>query len=330
MTKLASFQEIFRLPDAFLPHIDLVATEQEIDLIVALGDRALTVGQVAETMGLSGEAAERLLLEAKIRAIVEREVDDGTIRYRAGNAYRRLTYLSMQDYDGWLRVPEDMRAALLDWHLEENVRHHDLRRRLSSLRQDPDSMQIHNRDILLLAEALEIVEAAELHVVVPCDCRTTVVACDHERWNTCFRLDDRGRRTLEMGEGEIITKEDCVQILLSADRAGLIHTGQRAENGRKAILNGNCCACCSYPIRGGIALEMALEWPKRHYLARRDEACCVACGLCAERCPFGAFSFYASADGQKQILFDADKCFGCGLCANTCPEGAITMQPLIV
>ncbi|MBN1180249.1 MAG: 4Fe-4S binding protein [Anaerolineae bacterium] len=330
MTKLAAFQQIFRLPDALLPYVDLVATAQEIDLVVALGERALSVGQVAEALGLGGAAAERLLLDATLRAVVERVVEDSAICYRACNAYRRVTYLSMQDYDGWLRVPEDVRATLIEWHLDENIRHHDLARRLDLLRQDPDSLEIHNRDILLLEEALEIVAAAELHVVVPCDCRTTVAACAHERWNTCFRLDDRGRWTLEMGEGQIVTKEECIQILLNADRAGLIHTGQRAEKGRKATVNGNCCACCSYPIRAGMALGMAQQWPRRHYLAHRDEARCVGCGVCVERCPFGALFCREAEDGCMEIVFDADACFGCGLCANTCPEGAMTMRPLSV
>lgn len=258
MTQLETFQKIFRLPDELLPYIDLVATEQEIDLVVGLGDRALTLGQVAEMMGLGGEAAERFLLEAKIRSIVARVVEDGEIRFRTGNAYRRLTYLSIQDYDGWPQVPEEVRFKVLEWHLEENIRHHNLRPRLESLRRDPDGTQIHNRDILLLDEALEIVEAAELHVVFPCDCRTTVVACDHERWNTCFRLDDRGRWTLEMGVGEIITKEECIEILLRPTRPDCSTRASGRRTGGRRSSTATAAPAAPTPFAGALRWG----WPK--------------------------------------------------------------------
>jgi ferredoxin len=114
----------------------------------------------------------------------------------------------------------------------------------------------------------------------------------------------------------------------------LLHTGQRPEGGRPAILNGNCCACCSYPIRAGIKLGMAKRWPKSHYVAVRDEDRCTNCGTCVERCPFGAVQSGPPSAGvgshhPSAILVDANRCFGCGLCANTCPEGAIAMVPLV-
>jgi len=321
------------MPQEMMPYMALVATEQEIALVVSLGDQAMTLGEIAEMMGIGGAEAEDLLVSASRRAIVDKETKQGKTTYRAGSFYRRLTYLSMQDHEGWHRVPEGVRESVLAWHLEVNIEHHDLIRKLDLLRREPDAVTIHNRDILLLDEALEMVEDAELHVVVPCDCRTTVMACDLPRWNTCLRLDDRGRQTLERGRGKIVSKAECREIVINANRAGLLQTGQRPEHGRRAILNGNCCACCSYPIRAGIELGMAKEWPKSHYLAVRDEARCAHCGVCVERCPFGALKLgdmIVEVDGEERtvVLLDAEQCFGCGLCANTCPEDAISMVPL--
>ncbi len=335
MADVTLFQQIFRMPSEMLPYLDLFATDDEIDLVTRLGDRAMTLGQIAEMMEMGGWETERLLTEATHRAVVIRKITPDGVLYRSSNAYRRLTYLSMQDYEAWHAVPAEIRKPILDWHLEENIRHHDLVRRLDLLRKDPDSENIHNRDILLLEEALALVDAAELHVVVPCDCRTTAINCDHPRLNTCLRLDGRGRWTLEGGEGKIITKEACREIVLNANRSGLLHTGQRAENGRPAILNGNCCPCCSYPIRAGIALGMAKKWPRSHYVAQRDETLCTHCGLCVERCPFGALAYVSSTwanldESLREISFDADVCFGCGLCATGCPQGAITMEPLVI
>jgi Pyruvate/2-oxoacid:ferredoxin oxidoreductase delta subunit len=324
MTPLETFARIFHLPREMWPYIDMVADERERELVIRLDDRALSVAEIAALLELPIDQAQALVDRAVHRAVLNKR-GDGDPRYAASNFYRRLTYLSMQENERWAAVPGEVRERLLDWHLEENIRHHDLERKLTLLREDPDAVEIHNRDVLLLEEALALVDQAELHVVVPCDCRTTVMACDLPRWNTCLRLDDRGRRTLAQGEGHVISREACREIVLEADRAGALHTGQRAEHGRPAILNGNCCACCSYPIRAGIELGMAKRWPRVHYVAQRDPERCIVCGRCVERCPFDALSEDAE---QASILLDAERCWGCGLCANTCPQEAITMLPL--
>ena len=333
LDRLEAFQRVFQMPREMLPHINLVASEREIDLVVGMGERSMTQSQIAEMMGMGGAEAEQFLLTAKQRAVVDRQAVRGTLVYRAGSFYRRLTFLSMQQVDQWRALPFAERETLLAWHLEENIRHHGLVQKLNLLCENPRAVEIHNRDILLLDQALELVEAAELHVVVPCDCRTTVIACDHSRWNTCLRLDERGRRTLEQGEGQIVSRHTCREIVLNAHQEGLIQTGQRAEHGRKAILNGNCCPCCSYPFRAGIALGMAKQWPKSHYLAKRDLGSCDHCAQCVDRCPFGAFfrdgvNGNSVGGGTKFVDFDAEKCWGCGLCASTCPVGAIVMEPL--
>jgi ferredoxin len=57
------------------------------------------------------------------------------------------------------------------------------------------------------------------------------------------------------------------------------------------------------------------------YVAAFDASKCIACGTCAERCPFGAFEIEL---GIGKARFAAEKCFGCGLCVGTCPSEAIT------
>lgn len=44
---------------------------------------------------------------------------------------------------------------------------------------------------------------------------------------------------------------------------------------------------------------------------------CVLCGVCVEKCPFGALTI----EGKGIVVGDA--CRMCGLCVRNCPEKAI-------
>ncbi|MCH4890169.1 4Fe-4S dicluster domain-containing protein [Acidaminobacter sp. JC074] len=54
---------------------------------------------------------------------------------------------------------------------------------------------------------------------------------------------------------------------------------------------------------------------------------CSMCGLCVEKCPFGAIEI---KDGHLSL--EESKCRSCKICVKVCPEGAIKMEgklPLI-
>jgi len=50
---------------------------------------------------------------------------------------------------------------------------------------------------------------------------------------------------------------------------------------------------------------------------------CTNCGLCAQKCPFGALKME-----NKKLKFIPFVCEGCGLCQEICPKGAIKMKPV--
>ena len=330
MSMLDEFVRIFELPPAMAAHIDFVAQGREMELVVGLDKQALTLDQVAGMMQMPREECEAFLQAAYYRQLISRKTEDGVTLYRAGTFYHRLDPLSM--YENWKDVPEDARNAVMDWQLDEFIK--IWLPVVEEIRKDPDAyVRIPNRDVLLLDEALEIVDAASEFVVVPCDCRAIVMACNRPS-EACVRLDEGARQTLEMGHGRAVTKDEMKAIVVDADRKGLMHTGPRAWRREGAVFGFcNCCACDCYPIRGGIKLGMHRQWPRAHHVADRDPAKCEQCGKCAQRCHFGAFYHDGTrtvVNGKKlrTVAFDAEKCYGCGLCATTCPQGAITMRPL--
>jgi len=86
---------------------------------------------------------------------------------------------------------------------------------------------------------------------------------------------------------------------------------------------GGFCQC-DYPdcnaLRGGVDFGVGVL--KSHYLAKVDYAQCNGCGICAQRCQWGALKFETTS-GKANI--DMFKCFGCGLCHTACPRQAISL-----
>jgi len=309
----ARFAEIFKLPPAMKPYIDLVVDDRELDLILVLHPAPLTAAEAAGALELPLDETEKLLEQAYVRHLVNRNEGRGEVEtgeplgaatYAPATFYERLDPMAM--YERWGDIPAEAREQVVEWDLQEFI---------EKYRPFIDEMR--------LEEALAQIEAATDHVVVPCDCRAITMACNRLS-EACIRLDEGARMTLERGQGRRLTREECMALVVEADRAGLMHTGNRnwREQGSFGICS--CCACCCFPIRAGVRLGLQQQWPHSHHLAHRDPEACTLCGGCVDRCHFGAFFF--QEDGE--ISFDPSLCWGCGLCASGCLSESITMQPL--
>jgi ferredoxin len=335
MSQLEKFIEIFQLPPAMIPYIDLVVTEQEMDLIVELNDQALTLDQVAEMMKMSRGKTKQLLAGAFHREIINRETKEGVTTYSAGGFYNRMDIWTSYETESWGSLPNWVRNAVSEWQLAEWFKLWTPA--FEQITKDPDTwVRMKNRDVLLLEESFELVEAAEHICVLPCPCKTTLMPGTRVIEGS-MRVGERARLTLERGQGRRLTTEEAKAHLVACDRLGLVHTGLRAWRKHDPQLewmsHGNCNPYYSFPFRAGMRLGMAKEYPRAHYLAELDWDKCEHCSVCVVRCPFNAFYhdgsiIWAHGEWKRQVRYDPEKCWGCGLCANTCPVEAITMETL--
>ena len=53
-----------------------------------------------------------------------------------------------------------------------------------------------------------------------------------------------------------------------------------------------------------------------------DHDKCNGCGICAQRCQYGALKFEVTTEVAN---IDQFACYGCGLCQTGCPRGAINL-----
>jgi ferredoxin len=334
MSQIDKFVEVFQVPPAMVPYVHLVATDQEMDLVTGLVGQALTLEEVAEMLCISQGEAGVLLQGALRRDLVDRRTQAGAATYSPVKFYTALDYWSSVETGSWKRLPQAARQGVAEWQVQEFIKL--WKPAIDRVVQDPDAwLPIKNRDVLLLDEALALVEAAQDICLLPCSCRTTLVG-EEPLIEGSMRVGERARLTLERGQGRRLSVAEARAHLVALDRMGLVHTGPHAwrvhDPGLEWISHGNCGPSYSYIFIAGARLGLEKVYPRAHHVAHLDWERCTHCGVCTGRCPFGALYQDGSTvpvHGQtvRQVQFDPQACWGCGLCATSCPEAAISMRP---
>jgi len=335
MTHLETFIRIFQLPAAMRPYLNLIVTEQEIDLVVGLEHQPLTGAEIAELLRVSQAEADYLVRNAYKRDIIKQVLEDGQTKYAPGQFYANLDYLSAYETGTWRRLPENVRSDVAEWQLQEFIEM--WKPAIEEVAQNPDAwVKIKNRDVLLLEQSLEMVEASDYICLLPCQCKTTLCPVS-PLVEGSMRLGERARQTLEKGQGRSLTVEEAKAHLLHLDRMGLVHTGpcqwRKHDPGLEWVSHGNCHPTYSFPFLAGQRLGLDKIYPRAYHVAVIDEDQCTHCGRCVGRCPFAAFyqdgtEIRLHGETRRQVFYDEDSCWGCGLCVNACPESAIEMRPL--
>jgi len=174
--------------------------------------------------------------------------------------------------------------------------------------------------ILNFENVAQIIDRARSISVTKCTCRLSMRKCDRPL-EVCMQVNKAADYNIDRGTGRQLTKDEAMAMLRECEEAGLIHVTMNRSEADNFICN--CCPCCCQTmpvlIKGGIHVVD----PSR-FVAQVDEEACSGCGLCHERCYFGAISF-SEGEGSASVV-DTAQCMGCGLCLVTCPEEAIDLD----
>ncbi len=118
-----------------------------------------------------------------------------------------------------------------------------------------------------------------------------------------------------------ISRDEALQLLRDAEKAGLIHCTLGVESESSIRYICNCCTCCCGVLRGVATSKRPREVVRSEYLAGVDPDLCVGCASCTDRCQMDALEVVDSL-----CVVDSSRCIGCGVCAESCPEGAIRLK----
>ena len=194
--------------------------------------------------------------------------------------------------------------------------------------------------VLNMENVKRILRNARTISLMDCGCRRMFGHCDAPV-NVCIDLDEFAEQNIAsslsgasgntsdeaydvslLGAREI-TFDEVLEVLEKTHEAGLVHMAYgHGEFYEPGVINSicSCCSCCCGILAGILRFGLAPHLLTSHAFSVTDASAFTGCGVCVDRCQFGAREI---VDGSLSI--NQDLCFGCGLCISTCPTNAITL-----
>lgn len=152
-----------------------------------------------------------------------------------------------------------------------------------------------------------------------CLCRTLGGHCGRPR-EVCLFLNDVSERMVAQGKARRVSLEEAAERVMQANQAGLVP--MTLYDPRQNIMSlCHCCPCCCHDLQFLLRRGRRDLVARSEYIAVQDNDACTGCGLCQERCYFGA---RVIQDGE--LIYDPAACYGCGLCVSVCPSEAVGLE----
>ena len=165
-----------------------------------------------------------------------------------------------------------------------------------------------------------IIDRSQSFGVMDCICRKELELlgkpCGHPL-DVCMTLSPLPGAYAQSKNVRALTREEAIATLKRAADAGLVHTVTNNLEGVTYICN--CCSCGCGILRGMSELGVANVVARSRFVNRVDGDLCIACGLCADVCPFGALEI------ADVCQVDTQRCAGCGVCLPVCPQEALSL-----
>ena len=192
-----------------------------------------------------------------------------------------------------------------------------------SIETIPVNVEIKTDHVVLnLDNAKKILSKAYKISVMDCWCRTQRGNCDAPI-NVCLDLNELAVRNIADGSGREVNMDEALEILELSHREGLVHMAMaNADIYKPGVVNSicSCCSSCCSELSALLRFGLAPHILTPITGSVTDLSDCTDCGVCADRCQFGA------REMKNGVLsYNPEMCFGCGLCVSTCPTNAIKL-----
>lgn len=289
---------IFQIP-SFISDPGFFLTEEEQAFLNDFAGRSLS----------GSELPPQTLRAYYKKALLDKDTrEDGSETYHTGCFYHFMSVLIVRDPAKVRSLPEDQLSKLRDWYFHQ---YYDW---LVEAGADKGSLK---EDLVLpLGEAVSYLRRTEEPVyLTDCECRLFYGNCDRPV-HTCLSLGCAPNSPGDRGTAQLVSKDEAVKIVETAERDGLMHT-------LSAMGICNCCGDCCCMFQSQKRMGCFGVWPVSEKRIRMDRTACIGCGTCLSRCHMGVFSLDSETGAA---LADPRTCVGCGICVSTCPVGALALE----
>ncbi len=144
-------------------------------------------------------------------------------------------------------------------------------------------------------------DQSDFYSSAPCACRTSKKLlgdpCEHQIEDRCIQIGTEAEYYVKTGRARRITREEAEEILLEAEREGLVHEIFNNEGVNNSTFICNCCGCSCSVLRR-VTLMRCSDYVRSNFVAQVNQDNCVACGACVEACNANALVLGNTLTGQ--------------------------------
>ncbi len=296
-------------------------TPDEAKMALHLTADVQTLETIAQSCGQKTGEVETVLDHLYLQGVIRRHTDS-----KGEKGYATLAFLpGIMENLLFLRGTDEKLVSLVFQVFKDN-RRPSFNVETGSTRTVPVGYTIPSESITApYQDVAEMVKkAAQPIMVFPCHCRKDKEDRCNAPLEVCLAFGDHAQFYLDTGSvaGRQIDVAEALQILKTAEDAGLIHQFINYTDDDLSWLC-NCCGCCC--INLSASNKFYPEGPVRNidpsaYIALVDVDNCMGCGGCIDHCQTHALEMKANIAVLKQ-----ERCIGCGQCVTQCPVDAIQL-----
>jgi NAD-dependent dihydropyrimidine dehydrogenase PreA subunit len=316
-----TLKEKLEIPSDLMPVLTRLISHEESQILTLITNKFLTASAIAEKLGKKQSEKISSTLNAFYQnGFLYKKTIDGKEAYKCRSFYDIIrSHLEEYRYDA---LGFENLHMLRQYCISTRIGKTERTIKSGQLKYSSKVIPVRKaipvtQYVLPTQQATKILKEARFFALAKCGCRVAFRNCNNPL-DTCLLLDEEAEYLMSRGYAKKISLDEAKNVLETANNAGLVHLTLYLP-GQKIYAICSCCPCCCHDLQALLKYGKTFFVAKSDYIAICNADLCNGCGVCVERCIFGAREI---RNGKSLVK---DNCYGCGLCVTTCPTKASSL-----
>jgi electron transport complex protein RnfB len=320
MKRLDEFPAGALKSEYLLEILRMIFDEEEAKLALDLPSGLEELGSIAQRTGRD---------EGELQAMLEIMADKGLVFAREKQGKMRYNLLPLvpgifeaQFMKGEVSPEKKRIAELFDMYYYEGWGKASFTSKTALARVMMVEEEIPRvEEVLPYEKVSEFIKDSTYMALTTCFCRHEAELLDKSCGapkDVCMAFGPTAQFLTERGFARKASREDMLDALDRAEKAGLVHITDNIQD--KISFICNCCGCCCGFLGTMTRLGFSGTIAASRYVAQVDADLCNECETCLDVCHMKAITME-----DELAVIDAARCIGCGQCVTNCPSEAMSM-----